>query len=369
MKLLALSARQAIARAACAPEQIDSLHLGITVPQHGSFWGAPWVAAMIGLDKVTGPTISQACATSARLIASAASEIEIRNEGVVLACACDRTSNGPHVYYPDSRGLGGRGRSEDWVWDNFGNDPHANVSMVETAENVARSRSITRSRQDALALRRYEQYLDSIANDRDFQRRYMLAPLEIPGKGKNRSPVTIDGDEGVRKTTSEGLADLKAVIPGGTVTFGTQTHPADGNAGVLVTSKARAREMAKAGPSIQILGYGESRAAIAHMGQANVPAANNALNSAGLPISDIDVVKTHNPFVVNDIFFSIETGFDADKMNNYGSSLIFGHPQGPTGLRVVIEMIEELTIRGGGYGLFSGCAAGDSAAALVLKVG
>lgn len=105
------------------------------------------------------------------------------------------------------------------------------------------------------------------------------------------------------------------------------------------------------------------------MGQAPVPAANNALNSAGLSISDVDVVKTHNPFVVNDIFFSIETGFDAEKMNNYGSSLIFGHPQGPTGLRLVVEMIEELTIRGGGYGLFSGCAAGDSAAALVLKVG
>lgn len=369
MEMLAVSARQALGRAACAPDQIDSIHFGITVPQHASFWGAPWVAAMIGLGRITGPTISQACATSARLIASAASEIEIRNEGVVLACACDRTSNGPHVYYPDSLGPGGRGRSEDWVWDNFGNDPHAKVSMVETAENVARSRSITRSQQDALALTRYEQYLNAISNDREFQRRYMLAPLEIPGNGENRSPITIDGDEGVRKTTKEGLADLKAVIPGGTVTFGTQTHPADGNAGVLVTSKARAREMAKAGPSIQILGYGESRAARAHMGQANVPAASNALNSAGLSISDIDVVKTHNPFVVNDIFFSIETGFDACKMNNYGSSLIFGHPQGPTGLRLVIEMIEELTIRGGGYGLFSGCAAGDSAAALVLKVG
>jgi hypothetical protein len=31
-------------------------------------------------------------------------------------------------------------------------------------------------------------------------------------------------------------------------------------------------------------------------------------------------------------------------------------------------MIEELVIRGGGYGLFTGCAAGDTGAALVLKV-
>ena len=47
-------------------------------------------------------------------------------------------------------------------------------------------------------------------------------------------------------------------------------------------------------------------------------------------------------------------------MNNYGCSLIWGHPQGPTGLRSVIELIEELVIRGGGRGLFQGCAAGDT---------
>ena len=50
------------------------------------------------------------------------------------------------------------------------------------------------------------------------------------------------------------------------------------------------------------------------------------------------------------------------------SSLVFGHPQGPTGMRLVIELIEELVDRGGGYGLFTGCAAGDHGAALVLKV-
>jgi len=61
--------------------------------------------------------------------------------------------------------------------------------------------------------------------------------------------------------------------------------------------------------------------------------------------------------------------FGAEDMNNYGSSLIYGHPQGPTGLRLVIEMIEELVMTGGGYGLFTGCAAGDTGAAIVVKVG
>jgi hypothetical protein len=55
-------------------------------------------------------------------------------------------------------------------------------------------------------------------------------------------------------------------------------------------------------------------------------------------------------------------------MNNYGSSMVYGHPQGPTVGRVLIEMIEELVLLGGGYGMYAGCAAGDTAAALIVKV-
>jgi acetyl-CoA acetyltransferase len=62
-------------------------------------------------------------------------------------------------------------------------------------------------------------------------------------------------------------------------------------------------------------------------------------------------------------------GLDVDGMNHYGSSLIFGHPQAPTGARLIMEGVEELAMRGGGYLLFSGCAAGDTAASIVLKVG
>jgi acetyl-CoA C-acetyltransferase len=80
------------------------------------------------------------------------------------------------------------------------------------------------------------------------------------------------------------------------------------------------------------------------------------------------VVKTHNPFAVNDIYFARQMNYPAEDMNNYGSSLIYGHPQGPTGLRLVIEMIEELVLKGGGHGLFTGCAAGDTGASLVVRV-
>lgn len=56
------------------------------------------------------------------------------------------------------------------------------------------------------------------------------------------------------------------------------------------------------------------------------------------------------------------------KMNNYGSSLVYGHPQAPTAGRLIAELLEELVIFGGGYGLWAGCAAGDTRAAMVFKV-
>lgn len=365
LKLAARCASTALGTLEIGPESLGGLHFGMTVPQQQSFFGAPWIGAMIGAEHVTGPTISQACATSARILSSAASAISLGQSDMVLALAADRVSNGPHLYYPDPKGPGGMGISENWVWDNFNKDPHAKVAMVETAENIAKKFGFTRAQQDDLALHRYQQYQQALANDRAFQKRYMQE-LEI---GRGRHVETIIEDEGVSTTTKEGVQKLNPVIDGGTVTFAAQTHPADGNAGIFLGTREMARTCApNAGITVQLLSYGEGRAEKAHMGMAPVPAAQAALNSAGLNISDIAAVKTHNPFVVNDLYFAQQTGFDALQMNNYGCSLIFGHPQGPTGMRLVIELIEELAQKGGGYGLMTGCAAGDTGAAVVIKV-
>ena len=102
--------------------------------------------------------------------------------------------------------------------------------------------------------------------------------------------------------------------------------------------------------------------------KAIIPAANNALKHAGITITDISAIKTHNPFAVNDIYFCQEMDIDWKDMNNNGCSLIYGHAQGPTGARLIIELIEELVQKGGGYGMFDGCAAGDTGAAIILKV-
>lgn len=367
VELAALATKSFFATKGVATDSIDSVVLGFTVPQKHSFYGAPWLAGMIGLEAQTGPIVAQACATSARAIATAAGELETGMRECVLNVTCDRTSNGPHLVYPNPVGIGGKGDTEEWVWDNFNKDPHAGGPMLSTAENVAKAAGISTEEQHAIVLLRSEQYQKALADDRAFQKRYML-PLEIPISRKKT--LTVEADEGIFPTTKEGLDKLRPVVEGGTVTFGAQTHPADGNAGMIVCTKEHADALsADKGLNAQVLSFGSARVEKGHMPKAVVPAARQALKNAGIDFADLAAIKTHNPFAVNDAYFCKETGVDAEAMNDFGSPLVYGHPQGPTGMRVIIEMIEQLAIQGGGYGLFAGCAAGDTAMALVLRVG
>jgi acetyl-CoA acetyltransferase len=208
--------------------------------------------------------------------------------------------------------------------------------------------------------------MDSTAEERKFQKRYMIS-LDV--RVSKKQTILVEEDEGIVPCTAEGLAGLKPISPDSILTFGAQTHPADGNAGMIVATRERAGEMsADKSVTIQILSYGFARAGKAHMPEAPIPAAKRALADAGIAVSDLAAAKTHNPFSVNDIVMRNQLKIDDGIFNNFGSSLIYGHPQGPTTMRLCVELIEELVQKGGGYGLVAGCAAGDSGAALVIKV-
>jgi acetyl-CoA acetyltransferase len=363
------TAKKALADKQIPPNELGELFFGLTVPQHHSFYGGPWVAALLGAEKATGPVISQACATGAHVTALAALDVSAGSHNTVLGIAADRCSNGPHIYYPNPNGPGGTGDKEDWVLDNFGFDPWAKNSMTQTGENCATEAKVTREEQEEMTLIRFAQYQESLKNDGAFQKRYMITPLEVKDASGRKTIATVETDEGVFPTTPDGLKKLKPVMKDGTITFGCQTHPADGNCGIVVATKERAAALSKnKNIEIQIISYGEGRAKKGFMAMAIIPAAKRALELAGIKMSDVKTIKTHNPFAVNDVLFSREFNRPFDSFNNYGSSLIYGHPQAPTGMRLIIELIEELALLGGGYGLMDGCAAGDTGAAIVVKV-
>jgi len=356
--------RDALAQREVDLSQIDQLVLGTTVPQPRSFYAVPWIAARLGMPGITGPHVSQACATSVACIVCAAAQIEAQATSCALVVTADRTSNGPLLVYPRSRAMGGGPLTENWVLDNFASDPATDHSMVHTAEAVAREAGMSRQALDELTLLRHRQYQSALADDRRVQRAY-LQPVVI---AQGRSRLEIDRDEGVHETTADGLRALKPVHDGVVVTFGSQTHPADGAAGTLVLDSDGARARAGGDGVVRLLSAGFARAEKARMPKAATTAALRALDAAGVGIADVHVVTTHNPFAVNDLWFAQQTGFALERMNPYGCSLVYGHPQGPTGLRAIAELAQALGARGGGIGLFTGCAAGDTGAALVVRM-
>ncbi len=341
---------------------LEGVVFGWTVPQAEIFYGAPTLAARLGATGVSGPMVSQACATSVASLHVAAGAVEAGG-GTQLVVAADRVSNGPTLLWPAPGRQGGAPISEHWLLDNFARDPWAGESMLATAEAAAAEMGVSREELDDLAALRWEQYQAGLAEDRAFQRRYQV-PVEIRLR---KGALIVDADEGIRPKQRDTIAALPPAAPGGLHTFATQTHPADGCAGAVVTTTADARRLSGGGV-VRILASGFARVAKGRMPQAPVPAAMSALRAAGLSIDDVQAITTHNPFAVNDAWFTRETGVKAEDMNVYGCSLVFGHPQGPTGLRSIAELIETLRLRGGGLGLFTGCAAGDTGAAMVVEV-
>jgi acetyl-CoA acetyltransferase family protein len=352
------------------PAILDYLYFGITIHQHHLFYSHNWAAAILTDNKknLPGLMINQACTTSTTILNLAALAVEHGAFEVGFGLMTDRCSNGAHTVWPNPLGPGGEVIAENWLMDNFNADPNVRppLKMVQTAENVAKEAGITKEECDAVVLRRYEQYQMAMANDRAFQKRYMF-PVEVR-VGKKETKI-MDQDEGVTPTTAEGLAKLKPAEPGGVHSFGAQTFPADGNCGFIVTTREKAKELS-ADPKIeiQIVSYGFSRVNPGFMAAAPVPAAQMALAKAGLKITEMKAIKSHNPFATNDLNFAKKMGIDVMKMDNYGSSLIYGHPQAPTAGRIIAEMLEEMVILGGGYCLWTGCAAGDTGASMIFKV-
>ena len=340
--------------------ELDYLVIGSTIPWHWKFWNAPLVASCLG-ERVPGYHMEQACATGLQAALLAGNEVQSGYD-VVGVLTFDRTSDSPVGVFPERRAHERTQALAD-VWDNFGFDPATGNAMIATAGLAARKYKIERSEVDEVAYLRHKQYFD--AKRSGFLDR-VLVPLEVLNV-QGRPLGRIDDDLGVREHTLAGLRAMNELDT--CVTGGAQTHASDGMACLLVTTKEKARELSPR-PEIDIrfVAKIEVRTNPSLMPEAPAFAVQKLLEKTGLTMGDMAVVKNHNPFAVNDAIFSKLLEYDWSCMNKTGSSLVWGHPQGPTLTRIMIEALEEAVDLGGGYVLLFGCAAGDVGIAALLKV-
>lgn len=337
------------------------LIIGSTVPWHWKFWNAPLVASCLD-HRILGYHMEQACATGLQAAIAAAAEVQGGSQEVVGVLTFDRTSDSPVGVFPERRAHQRTMALSD-VWDNFGFDPATGNAMIACAGIAARKHRSDRKEVDEVAFYRYKQYFEAKASG--FLDR-VLVPLEVLNV-QGRFLGRIDNDAGVRQLS---LSALQAMPELDTcVTAGTQTHASDGMATLLVTCKEKALELSpRPEIDIQFIGKAEVRTLPSLMPEAPAFAVKKLLSRIGLTMADMAVVKNHNPFAINDVIFAKLLEYDWRKMNNTGCPLVWGHPQGPTLTRVLIEALEEAVSLGGGYVLVFGCAAGDVGIAAIFKV-
>ena len=342
--------------------ELEYLVLGSTIPWHWKFWTAPLVATCLG-RRIPGYHVEQACATGLQAVLLGGAEVQSGSKQVVGVLTFDRTSDSPVGVFPERRAHQRTQAIAD-VWDNFGFDPATGKAMIAAAGLTARKYGIERAEVDEVAFVRHRQYFE--AKESGFLDR-VLVPLDVLNV-QGRPLGRIDADLGVRKIT---LGTLRAQRDLDTcVTSGTQTHASDGMACLLVTTREKARALSpRPEVDIRMIAKAEARTQPSLMPEAPALAVQELLKRTGLTMDDMTVVKNHNPFAVNDAVFSRVTGYDWRKMNTTGCSLVWGHPQGPTLTRALIEGLEEAVDRGGGHVLVFGCAAGDVGIAAVFQVG
>jgi len=341
--------------------ELEYLIIGSTVPWHWKFWNAPLVASCLG-QRVPGFHIEQACATGLQAVLLAAAEVQSGANDVVGVLTFDRTSDSPVGVFPERRAYQRTMALSD-VWDNFGFDPATGLAMVAAAGTAARKHGLDRREVEDLAFCRYQQYFQ--AKESGFLDR-ILVPLEVLNV-QGRFLGKIDDDLGVRRLSLDSLRQMRELD--NCVTSGTQTHASDGMATLLVTNPEKARELSpRPEIVIEFVAKAEMRTQPALMPEAPTYAVQKLLDKTGFTLADMAVIKSHNPFAVNDAIFAKVLNHDWTKVNNTGCSLVWGHPQGPTMTRLLIEGLEEAVDLGGGLVLLLGCAAGDMGIAALFRV-
>lgn len=341
--------RALLERAKGNPEDIEDLILGCAFPEGEQGLNmARLVILNAGLpDSIAGVTLNRFCGSSMQSIHSAAGAIACGAGEVFICAGVESMSRVP---------MGG-----------FNPMPNPNlydrrleayIGMGETAENLANKYKMSRTDQEAFAVRSQQKAATAQSEGR-------LKDEIVPVKVRSE---TVDQDGCIRPdTTVEGLATLKpAFDEKGSVTAGTSSPLTDGAAATLVCSE----DYAKA-HGLEILAHIKSFAVAgcdpAIMGIGPVAATRKALDRAGLGIDDLDIIELNEAFASQSLACIHDLGLDESKINLDGGALALGHPFGATGARITGKLAALLKRENKKYGLATQCIGGGQGIATILE--
>jgi len=331
--------------------------------------GGPNVARQITFrtgvpETVPAFTVNQACASGLKAIILAAQEIMLGRANVVLAGGTESMSRVP--YFAEGARWGmrlGNTQLVDGMYRDGFNDPLSGLVMGETAENLARQYSRSRTEQDEFALRSQHRAQAAVEAGR-FQSEVCSLAIE----GRKGAVTQFSSDEHPRaNTTMQDLAKLAPVFSKeGTVTAGNSSGITDGAAAVTVLSEEAIKEFGSS-PQARLVDYEITGVAPHIMGIGPVPAIRTLLGRQKLTLDDIDLIELNEAFAAQVIACDRELGFDSDKLNVNGGSIALGHPIGCTGVRITTTLLLEMERRKAKLGLATLCVSGGMGLAVLVE--
>lgn len=320
-------------------------------------------------ESVPGATVNRLCGSGLEALGQAARAIRCGEAEVIVAGGVESMSRSPFVMGKAETAFSRNAEMFDttigWRFVNPAmKKAHGIDSMPETAENVAEKYQVSRSDQDAFALRSQEKAASARANGRLAKE---IVPVSIPQR--RGDAIVVERDEHPRATTLEKLGSLGTPFrEGGSVTAGNASGVNDGAAALIVAS-GEAVEKYGLTPKARIVGMGSIGVEPRIMGIGPAPSSANLLERLGLSISDMDVIELNEAFAAQGLAVMRQLGLedDADHVNPNGGAIALGHPLGMSGARLALTAATELQERDGKLALCTMCIGVGQGISMVLE--
>lgn len=354
------------------PENIDEVVFGCANQAGEDNRNVGRMSSLLAGMPVSVPanTVNRLCGSGMDAIGSAARAIKSGEMDIMIAGGVESMSRAPLVMGKAETAFSRQAEMFDttigWRFVNSLMKAQYGVdSMPETAENVAEDFKISRTDQDAFALRSQQKAGAAQASDIFAEE---ITPVIIPRRKK--VDLVVDDDEHLRPQTT--LADLtKLRTPfreNGSVTAGNASGVNDGACALLLASsdavrmhkltpKARIVAMATAGVEPRIMGYGPK------------PAIDKILAKTGLSIDQMDVIELNEAFAAQALACMRALGIsdDAANVNPNGGAIALGHPLGMSGARLVTTAMYQLQRTKKQYALCAMCIGVGQGIALIIE--
>jgi len=357
--------RAVLERAGVEPGEVEDVIMGAALQQGTQGYNiARQCAIAAGLPVTTaGMSMDRQCSSGLMAIATAAKSVMVDDVPIVVAGGVESISLIQNEHSNKFRAR------DPWIMEM---KPETYMAMLDTAEVVAQRYHISREAQDEYAIESQSRTAAAqVAGRFDAEIIPVTTKMAVMDRTTNDisyREVTITKDECNRPdTTLQGLASLKPVRDGGSITAGNASQLSDGAAAVLVMEAELAEKR-----GLQPLGFYRGLAVAGcepdEMGIGPIYAVPRLLERKGLIVDDIGLWELNEAFAVQTIYCRDKLGIPMERLNVNGGSISVGHPYGMTGARLVGHALIEGKRRGVKYVVITMCIGGGMGAAGLFEV-